>query len=263
MSLIEKAIQKNVDQNSLTTSPRSDVVKRRRKNVRLATGSERLQNMAENELLTEDELLRRNIATDLKTGNAFRALRTELFKENGGRNFVLAVTSCKKGGGSSFVATNLAASIAADNTKSAVIVDCNFLNPNISSLLKIDVSADLIDFFNNKADIEDIIYKVGINRLRVIPTKSSPNHSDEFITSPKMEDFIEELKFRYPDRYIILDVPSMHESADAGILHEISDYSVVVVNHGEVDEDELSDVVEGMDEEKFLGVIYNKSPFLN
>ena len=262
MSLIEKAIQKNEIQ-SKTTAPRADMTKRRRRNMVLAGSSDRLQNLSEKKLLTKEELSKRSIATDTRTVNAFRALRTELFKENAGRNFVLAVTSCNREGGSSFVAMNLAASIAADNTKSALLVDCDFLNPSISNLFKLTVDADLIDFISGKAEIRDIIYKVGIDRLRVIPTKVSLNNSDEFITSFKMRDFIEELKIRYPDRYIILDVPSIHESADAGILHEISDYSVAVVNHGEVDEEELSSVVESMDENKFLGVIYNKSPFIS
>ena len=262
MSLIEKAIQKNEVQAKASNS-RTSMVKRRRNNIMLATGSERLQNMKEGKILDKNELSKRGIVTDLKTGNAFRVLRTELFKVNGGRNFVLAVTSCKKRGGSSFVAMNLAASIAADNTKSALLVDCNFLDPNISNQFELSVNSDLMDFFNDKAELEDIIYKVGIERLRVIPTKSSFKNSDEFITSAKMNEFIEELKFRYPDRYIILDVPSLSESADAGILHDISDHSVVVVNHGEVDEEELAGVVEGIDESKFLGVVYNKSPFVN
>ncbi len=261
MSLIEKAIQKNETESIVSTAPRGEMLKRRRKNMMLAGGSDRLQNMTEIKLLNSEELSKRSIATDIKTVNAFRNLRTELYKENGGRNFVLAVTSCKKSGGSSFVAMNLAASIASDNTKSALIVDCNFINPNISNLFKMDVSADLIDFFNGEAELEEIIYKVGVKSLRVIPTKFSPDRSDEFITSPKMRDFIDELKYRYPDRYIILDVPSNTESADAGILHELSDFSVAVVNHGEVDEEELASAIENIDENKFLGIIYNKSPF--
>ena len=259
MSLIERALKKAEPEDQ--SNPNNTKLKHRNKRSASLKNKHNLQNMAEESLLSLEELKKRGIATDRKTANAFRDLRTELLKAAGGGNFVLAVSSCRVASGSTFVATNLAVSFAQDVTKTAILIDCNFRNPSIATNLELKFKHDLTDFLAGDVDIEEIIYSVNINKLRVIPSKQSDLHEiDSFTTSSKLGELIYELKNRYPDRYIILDVSDIENSADAKIIDLIADYSVLVAGHDTVSEEELQVAVDGFNPSKFLGIIYNHSP---
>jgi len=155
----------------------------------------------------------------------------------------------------------LALSFAQDATKSALIIDCNFRNPSIADNFGIDIQKDLTDYLTGEVAVEDIIYAVKINKLRVIPTrKSNLSEIDSFTTSSKLGELIHELKNRFPDRYIILDVPDIESSADAKILDLIADHSILVAGHDSITPDELQIAVDGFNPSKFLGIIYNHCP---
>lgn len=257
MSLIERALKKADPDEFLEGS--SKPTNQRSKNKKTALKSRHdLENMAEPLTLSHNELQNLGIATDRATVNAFRELRTNLVKAAGGKNFVLAVSSCKSESGNSFIALNLAASFSQDVTKSALIIDCSFRNPTIANSLDIKVNSDLTDYLTKDLPIEDIIYKVKINKLRVIPCKESNlSEIDSFTTSSKLGELIYELKNKYPDRYIILDVSDIHSSADAKILDLIADHSVLVAGYDTVSQEELRNAVDGFNPSKFLGIIYN------
>jgi len=250
MSLIERALKK-VEPEAGSDGGLSN--KRVRRNSTSLRNKNSLQEMLEKSSLSLDELKELGIATDRKTANAFRELRTELVKAVGGSNFVLAVSSCKSGTGTSFVSTNLALSFAQDATKSALIIDCNFRKPAIASNFGIDIKKDLTDYLMGDINVEDIIYSVKINKLRVIPSRKSDLHEiDSFTTSSKLGELIYELKNKFPDRYIILDVSDIESSADAKILDLIADHSVLVAGHDVITPEELQIAIDGFNPSKFL-----------
>ncbi len=257
MSLIERALKKaepNEDSEGLNKAVNQRV--RNKRNV--LKSRHNLDKMMESGQLGADELLKLGIATDSLTTNAFRELRTELVKATGGKNFVLAVSSCMPGSGNSFVALNLAASFSQDTTKSALLIDCSFRNPTLASSLGLKINKDLTDYLTSDVPVEEIIYRVNVNKLRVIPCKNSNlSEIDSFTTSSKLGELIYELKNKYPDRYIILDVTDVQSSADAKILDLIADHSALVVRHDSVSQEELQIAVNGFNPSKFLGIIYN------
>src|SRR6218665_2376530 len=81
-----------------------------------------------------------------KQADAFRELRTRLLALGGSHNFVTLVAPVMPGCGGSFVARNLAAAFAFDDSKSALLVDCDALHPAQQSALRVDASqGGLID----------------------------------------------------------------------------------------------------------------------
>jgi len=122
----------------------------------------------------------------------------------------------------------------------------------------------LTDYLTGDVAVEDIIYSVKVNKLRVIPTRESDLHEiDSFTTSSKLGELIYELKNKFPDRYIILDVSDIESSADAKILDLIADHSVLVAGHDRVTPEELQIAIDGFNPAKFLGIIYNLIKGLN
>ncbi|MFT3929919.1 MAG: XRE family transcriptional regulator [Spongiibacteraceae bacterium] len=191
--------------------------------------------------------------------NAFRELRTKLYQLAGDRdNFVLLITSLTPNGGSTFVTTNLGAAIALDESKTALIVDCNVYDPALHQLLPIEPDFGLVDYLENiMLDTKDVIYSTGVRRLRLIPAGTRQLPGSEFFTSSRMRRLIQELRTRYRDRYILIDSPPIGSSADARILAELCDYVMLVVPHGQVTAEQIQTSIEAIDPEKLAGVIFN------
>ncbi len=190
--------------------------------------------------------------------NSFREIRTKILKHAGGSNFVVSVAAVTREAGCSFVAANLAAALALDKTKTALLIDCNLYQPNLHQLLDIDVDSGLLDYLaDDRLDINDIIYATGIPRLRVIPLGNQTEVGAEYFGSERMLQLIDDLKRRYGDRYIVLDVPPIGLWAEARVLTELSDFSVIVVPYGKVNKKQLFAAIDAVGEEKLAGLIFN------
>lgn len=191
--------------------------------------------------------------------NAFRELRTNLYKLSQGKeNFVLLVTSIVPGGGSSFVSMNLGAAIALDESKTSILVDGNIYHPSLHRILPIDIDFGLVDYLENVTlELKDVIYSTGVRRMRLIPAGSQRQLGTEFFTSSRMRRLITELRERYRDRYVIIDAPSLGTCADARILTELCDYVLLVVPRARALEGQIAASIEAIGENKLAGVIFN------
>ena len=221
--------------------------------------------MSEPVLLSHEELARRKIIypemEDRRVVQAFRQIRTKLLQRCSGENVVLMVSSVASGYGSSFVALNLAAAFAFDESKTALLVDCNLGDPSLQNILPVDEKNGLTDYLENEdVYVEDIIHATGIPRLRVVPAGRRKEIATEHFTSMRMRSLIAELKQRYPDRHIIMDAPAIMESADARILAEVCDLVLLVIPYGKVSESLVNSTVREIGERKLLGMVFNNEP---
>lgn len=57
----------------------------------------------------------------------------------------------------------------------------------------------------NKAKLQDILIKTGIEKLVVLPAGNSPENASELLSSQRMGSLVQEMKHRYKNRYIIFD----------------------------------------------------------
>jgi len=71
---------------------------------------------------------------------------------------------------------------------------------------------------------------------------------------------MEDIKDRYDNRYVVVDGPAMATSADARILSEICDYTVLVIPYGGVTPGVLDSVIDEIDERKLAGIVINNQP---
>jgi protein-tyrosine kinase len=198
---------------------------------------------------------------DNEVVQAFRQIRTRVIQKTAGRNAVIMVTSVKGNGGSSFVAMNLGVAFAFDAGKTALIVDCNLRRPGFNRLLMKEGCRGLTDYLEHpELGVGDILHAVGVERLRVIPAGSQREIPAEYFTSVKMRSFVDALKQRYRERYIIIDAPPMTESADTQILAELCDLVLLVVPYGAATKEEVDACVKAIDRSKFFGTVFNGEP---
>ncbi|MDX1754877.1 MAG: polysaccharide biosynthesis protein [Marinobacter sp.] len=224
--------------------------------------SRQIVRMKEPRTFTNDDLDERRIiypeSVNRKLVNHFRNLRTKLIEISAGNNFTLVVTGAAEGAGSSFVALNLAAAFAFDQSKTALVIDCNLREPSLHSTLDIMPEMGLTDFLDEPDyDIARILYPTGIPRLRLIPAGSRRETPAEFFTSFRMKQFLQAVRRRYPDRFIILDTAPISDSPDARILSELCDYTMLVVPHGRLTPISIEQAVTSFSEDKFVGAVIN------
>lgn len=223
--------------------------------------------MAESRWLNNNALAENKIIypemQDTRVANAFREIRTKILQLTKGRNCTLMVTSPSMGSGSSFVALNLAVSFTFDAQMTALLIDCNLADPSCQNLVPAGKDHGLTDYLEaDEIRVEKIIHPVGIKRLRLIPAGGKRATAAEFFTSAKMRKLLASVKERYKDRHVIIDAPSVTQSADARILAEVCDYALLVVPYGKVTESQIQSAVKTIGEHKLLGVIFNDEPQL-
>ena len=73
-----------------------------------------------------------------------------------------------------------------------------------------------------------------------------------------MNMFVQELKTRYSDRYIVLDGPSVGEySADVRVISSLCDFVVLVVPFGKATDAQVKSAIEKIGKDKIAGVVFN------
>jgi non-specific protein-tyrosine kinase len=80
----------------------------------------------------------------------------------------------------------------------------------------------------------------------------------ELLGSPQMKNLVAEMKVRYADRYVIFDLPSLLEGADAITFAPFVDGILMVTQAGRNSAKEINKAVELIPREKLLGFVLNR-----
>lgn len=223
---------------------------------------EKIKNMALPALWTQEDLYEKKIVfagmRQRELLNALREVKIKLLHKSKSDNIVVLVASVSSAGGSSFVGFNLAATFALDLHKTALYVDCNPYGSSSERYIVTPVALGLAQYLSdNNVQLKRIIYPSGVERLRVIPFGGTSESAAEFFSSKRMETLVEEIKNRYPDRFILLDAPSIQQSTEARILAQYCDHAVLVVPYGKAVKDEVLAAVDAVGKDKFAGLVFN------
>lgn len=227
-----------------------------------------LANMDEPKLFSDKQLDLLGIVhprtKDKTMVDAMRQLRTKLYQLKPDGNFSVMVSSVVPQGGGSFVSLNLASTIAFDQAKTSMLVEANLNAPIMHKLMKLlgrEDSRGLLEYLENpELGIEHIVSPSGVPRLRVVPLGRHTEISAEHFTSARYRQLMVDIKERYDNRYVVVDGPAMNTSADARILSEICDFTVLVVPYGGVTPGALDSVIDEIDERKLAGIVINNQP---
>jgi protein-tyrosine kinase len=223
---------------------------------------EQIKNMAIPALWTQEDLYEKKVVfvgmRQRELLNAFREVRIKLLQKSKSDNIVVLVASVSSEGGSSFFGFNLAATFALDPQKTALYVDCNPYASAAERYIVTPVELGLTQYLSDfSIPLKRIIYPSGVERLRVIPSGGSSESAAEFFNSKRMEVLVQEIKNRYPDRFIVLDAPSIQQTTEARILAQYCDHALLVVPYGKAVTDEVLAAIDAVGKEKFAGLVFN------
>ncbi len=192
--------------------------------------------------------------------DAINVLRTQVLQRTRPKGWnTIMVTSPTAGAGKTTVAINLAVSLAQDINQTALLVDLNLRNPKIAERLCMGERPGLVEHLTEDIPIGDLLVNPGIEKLVVLPAGKNPKRSLELLGAPRMKQLVSELKNRYPDRYVIFDVPHVVDVADPLVCAEYVDAIIMVVSDSETGKDALNSALELLQERNIIGVVLNKT----
>jgi exopolysaccharide/PEP-CTERM locus tyrosine autokinase len=189
----------------------------------------------------------------------FKILKTQiLFPEKGKTCRTIMVTSAVPGEGKSFVAANLAVSIAQDINHYVLLVDCDMRRPNIHRMFGFGEVKGLSDYLTNGTPLPSVLLKAPVGKLTLLPVGRRPANPAELLSSKKMAELLKEMKERYGDRYIIIDLPPPRLTAETNAIARLVDGIILVIRYGSTRQEMIQDLIDMVGKEKIIGVVFNR-----
>ncbi|HEY1890322.1 MAG TPA: CpsD/CapB family tyrosine-protein kinase [Steroidobacteraceae bacterium] len=197
---------------------------------------------------------------DVAVSRAYKILRTRVLHRMADHNwFTLGVTGTGAGEGKTITAINLAIALAQDPNAWVYLVDLDLQRPQLGAYLGMSYDNGLTDFLTGEAELEQVVYDIGLKRLAVVPNASPIETSSEHLRSPRMADFLNALEAQTPRRIIILDMPPLMMSDDVLAFAPRVDSFLLVASQGLTARRTLANAKEVLAELNVLGVVLNRS----
>lgn len=190
----------------------------------------------------------------------FDTLRTQVLQKMQEHNWrTLAIVSATPASGKTFVAINLAISIASQPQKTVMLVDFDLRKPRVAKYLGIEGGLSLNDFLDNKAELSDVLVNPGLPRLVILPTMKPVDKPAETLSSARVNGLMDDISDRYDSRVVIYDLPPILNADDTLIMLRKVDCVLFVVGNGLVKESEIEEAMHHIPKDKLLGVVLNKA----
>lgn len=190
---------------------------------------------------------------------AYKVLRTHILQkteQEGGKTIM--ITSPLPGEGKTTTAINLAFAFAREFKQTVLLVDCDFRYQRVHEFLGIPSEKGLVNYLLDNESVSDLIIWPGFEKLTLISGGRTTGDSAELLGSPRMQEVVQDMKNRYPDRYVFFDVPAILTSADALAFMPHVDHVLMVVAAGSTPLPEMQRALELIPPEKMLGLVLNK-----
>ncbi len=190
---------------------------------------------------------------------SFRVLRSRILYpvEDKKRIKTVLVTSAAPEEGKSFVAANLAVSLAQGMDQYCLVVDCDLRRPGLAALFGQDRIPGLVDYLQNTHKVSQIIKKTSVEKLTLLASGNPPVNPSELLSSDHMQGLVQELSARYDDRLIIFDSPPVKIASETLILAKQVDSVVLVVRWGASGREDVKKIIEDIGKEKIVGIVFN------
>ena len=173
---------------------------------------------------------------------------------------LIMVSSAKPNEGKTFVAINLALSIALEQDKTVLLIDADVLRPSVVRELGVEDSPGIIEYLLGKSEkVSDIIYNTDIDKLKLIPAGKPHHLSNELLASEKMATLANELANRYPDRIVIFDCPPLIGVTETLVLASLMGQGVIVVEESKSSIADIQTATRHLNEDLALGLVLNKA----
>lgn len=168
-----------------------------------------------------------------------RDLRSMVFRamDNDIEHKVATVTSVMKGEGKTFVASNLALSVAMLGKK-VLLIDANLRNSSLSTDILNAPAKGLTQVIQGQSDYKSVIQESSWHEnLYVLPAGDVRSNAAEVLLSSAFSSLVNELESLYD--FIVIDSANLYDYSDTMPLLHLNDLTIVVTRAGFSDKDTM------------------------
>jgi capsular exopolysaccharide synthesis family protein len=190
---------------------------------------------------------------------AVRRLRTNLqFIDVANRPKSIVISSSIPAEGKSTIAINLAVSLA-DTGARILLVDADLRRPSMAEYLGIEGNVGLTTVLIGRADVEDVVQRLGTTSLDLLPSGQIPPNPSELLGSPAMAGLLNKLTASYD--MVLLDSPPLLPVTDAAVLTKMAGGALVVVGADRIHRPQLQETLGSLHTAgaHILGIVMNKT----
>lgn len=191
---------------------------------------------------------------------SFRAIRSQimmrLFNEGQARS-ALAVVSPDSGDGKTFLAANLAVTLAQLGGRT-LLVDADLRGPRQHAVFGIGNDAGLSGILSGRAESKVIQQVAGVPSLFVLPVGITPPNPLELVERPAFGLLVRELLAKFD--HVVVDTPAAQYGSDSAVIAARCGAALVVARQGKSQVSGLQNLVADLAETPAIvaGVILNE-----
>lgn len=192
--------------------------------------------------------------------NIYRVLRSQVLRKlsDEGQS-TLAICSAGEGEGKTLTAANLAVSLAMDVNQTVLLVDLDLRDAAVALTFGIEPTYGLDDYLKGRVELSKCLVNPGIERLVLLPMREPMDASSEILGSPQVARLAHELKYRYPDRIVIYDMPPVLNIDDCLAFMPNVEATLFVIAEGGAPAPDIQRALTLLKKTNILGTILNKS----
>lgn len=192
---------------------------------------------------------------------AFRNLRSQIIMRvdpsSEGARRPLAVVSHDVGDGKTFMAANLAITLAQLGGRT-LLVDADMRSPRLHEMFGLKNGAGLSTILSGRAENQVIQQATGAPNLFVLPVGPTPPNPVELVERPAFGLLLNELISKFD--HVVVDTPAAAYGSDAAVIAARCGTVLVVARRGESRLRTLTQLTAVLQQSraKILGVLYNE-----
>jgi protein-tyrosine kinase len=200
--------------------------------------------------------------------NEFRLIKRPLIQNALGRaagpianGNLIMVTSSLPGEGKSFVALNLAMSIAMEVDSTVLLVDADVVAPSMPKLLGIQPGKGLMDVLTQpELSLREVLLRTNVERLALLLAGTPHRGASEWLASDAMTTLLNEISSRYPDRIVVFDSPPLLATTESRVLASRMGQVVLVVEAERTTHAVLESALSTVEACPVVMTVLNKAP---
>jgi succinoglycan biosynthesis transport protein ExoP len=196
--------------------------------------------------------------TEGHAGEAFRALRANVFAACGHGAKSVVVTSTAPAEGATTTAINLAL-VAAETGLRVLLIEADMRRPSAARYLNLREGPGLMAVLANRGSLTGAVQTLTGYGVDVVPAGGTPANPGELIGSSEMAELIATVTAEYD--FVVIDAAAVLTSVDAAVLARYTDGAIVVVDTRRTKRRQLADATASLHQAgvRLLGIVLNKA----
>jgi succinoglycan biosynthesis transport protein ExoP len=185
------------------------------------------------------------------------AARLQLLNLDAGPK-VVAVTSSTKGEGKTTTVINLGYTLARDFGKRVLLLDCDFVFPELKYFSETQPEYGLVDCFRSNIPVEDAMTSFAEIPCWVMPAGEIGSDATELLKTGPLERVLAQLRGKFD--YILVNAPPILPVATMNVLERHIDFLLLVVRANLTSQEVVKEALESLRTSNPIHVILNCVP---